>query len=160
MICLSVWDIPKGLKFASFYLGGVTGMASPILYSWINSTLRTSTAERGLVISSMMTAGYCTYIWVPLFTFPTVEAPRFPHGYPPSVVFNFALWAIIMFGIWFMARRRKLALARGEAPSTPVSETSSQEKLDQDQAGGGFSEAEVGAGVSAEEAVVRGRLAV
>ena len=33
MICLSVWDIPKGLKFASFYLGGVTGMASPILVS-------------------------------------------------------------------------------------------------------------------------------
>ena len=117
----------------------------------------------------MMTAGYCTYIWVPLFTFPTVEAPRFPHGYPPSVVFNFALWAIIMFGIWFMARRRMLAAARGEdelsGTSTPVSETSSREKLGGGEAEGGaekegFSEGEVGAGVSAAEAVVRGRVAV
>jgi hypothetical protein len=61
-----VWDIPNGLKFTAFYFGGLSGCASPLLYSWINSTLRYSTAERGLIISSMMTFGYCTYIWVSL----------------------------------------------------------------------------------------------
>jgi hypothetical protein len=32
----------------------MTAMNSPILYSWINSSLRDSPAERGLIISSMM----------------------------------------------------------------------------------------------------------
>ncbi|ORX36124.1 major facilitator superfamily domain-containing protein [Kockovaella imperatae] len=127
-ICLSIWTIPVSLKFVAFYLGGITGMSSPILYSWINSTLRHSTAERGLIISSMMTFGYSTYIWVPLFTFPTVEAPRFPHGYPASVVFNFALWASVMGGIWYM--RREPEITDVEQSSETSSPDSVSEKTD------------------------------
>lgn len=52
----------------------------------------------------MMTFGFCSQIWVPLFTFPTVQAPRFPHGYPAVVVFEVAMWSILMFGVWYMAR--------------------------------------------------------
>ncbi|WVQ79401.1 hypothetical protein IAT38_001498 [Cryptococcus sp. DSM 104549] len=103
-VLLTVWDIPKALKFIAFYLGGASGMGSPILYSWINSTIRDSTAERGFIISSMMTAGYCTYIWIPIFTFPTVESPRFPKGYSSSIAFSVGLWGIVWGGmIW--ARR-------------------------------------------------------
>jgi hypothetical protein len=76
--------IHLGLKFAAFYFGGFSGMASPILYSWVNRTLADNYGERGLIISSMMTFGFCTQIWIPLFTFPTVQAPRFPNGYPVS----------------------------------------------------------------------------
>jgi ACS family pantothenate transporter-like MFS transporter len=54
----------------------------------------------------MMTFGFCSQIWVPLFTFPTVQAPRFPHGYPAVVVFEVAMWSILMFGVWYMARRK------------------------------------------------------
>lgn len=57
-------------------------MASPILYSWVNHILAENYGERGLIISPMMTFGLCAQIWVPLFTFPTVQAPRFPSGYP------------------------------------------------------------------------------
>lgn len=82
VIVLSIWNVPDILKFIAFYFGGFSGMASPILYSWVNRTLADNYAERGLVISSMMTAGFSSQIWVPLFTFPTVQAPRFPNGYP------------------------------------------------------------------------------
>lgn len=30
-IFLSIWNVPDALKFVSFYLGGMSGMASPIL---------------------------------------------------------------------------------------------------------------------------------
>jgi hypothetical protein len=91
IICLTVWYIPDPLKFLAFYLGGFSGvsrpqsskcetvgganvkMASPILYSFVNTQLKESYGERGLVISSMMTLGFCSQIWVPLFTFPTVQ---------------------------------------------------------------------------------------
>ncbi|RYP74061.1 hypothetical protein DL771_003250 [Monosporascus sp. 5C6A] len=102
--CLSLRD---ALKFLAFYFGGFSGMASPILYSWVNSTLKENYGERGLIISSMMTFGYCTQIWVPLFTFPTVQAPEFRNGYPASTVFEFTMWAILMFGVGFMARWKR-----------------------------------------------------
>ncbi|KAG9500689.1 hypothetical protein J7337_006368 [Fusarium musae] len=103
-IVLSIWTVPDGLKFVAFYFGGFSGMASPILYSWVNSTLRENYGERGLIISSMMTLGFCNQIWIPLFTFPTVEAPRFPNGYPAATVFEFTMWAILMGGVWYMKR--------------------------------------------------------
>ncbi|GKU07912.1 pantothenate transporter liz1 [Fusarium langsethiae] len=103
-IVLSIWTVPDGLKFVAFYFGGFSGMASPILYSWVNSTLKENYGERGLIISSMMTLGFCNQIWIPLFTFPTVEAPEFPHGYPAATVFEFTMWAILMGGVWYMNR--------------------------------------------------------
>ena len=63
---------------------------------------------------------------VPLFTFPTVEAPRFAKGYPASVVFVFALWASVMFGIWFMSRRQSDAL--GANLESQGSESGSDER--------------------------------
>ena len=104
LIVLSIWNVPDGLKFCAFYFGGFSGMASPILYSFVNTQLKESYGERGLVISSMMTLGFCSQIWVPLFTYPTVQAPQFPHGYPASTVFEFAMSAILMFGVWYMPR--------------------------------------------------------
>lgn len=104
MICLSIWDIPNELRFFCFYLGGFSGMASPILYSFVNTRLSDSYGERGLVISSMMTIGFAMQIWIPLFTFPTIQAPKFPHGYPAALVFEVAMWGIFMAGVWYMAR--------------------------------------------------------
>lgn len=104
IIVLAVWDVPDIPKFVAFYFGGFSGMASPILYSWVNRTLANNYGERGLIISSMMTFGFCTQIWVPLFTFPTVEAPGFPNGYPAASVFEFVMWATLMTGVWYMKR--------------------------------------------------------
>lgn len=78
-----------------------------------------------------MTFGYSTYIWVgasdrstlirqiPLFTFPTVESPRFPKGYPASIAFDIGLYSIVMFGFWFMARKAR-RLQAVEAALTSV----------------------------------------
>lgn len=108
IIVLTVWNVPDPLKFLAFYLGGFSGMASPILYSWVNYTLKENYGERGLVISSMMTFGFTMQIWIPLFTFPTVEAPEFRKGYPASVVFEFLMWGILMFGASYMKRWKGL----------------------------------------------------
>lgn len=136
IIVLAVWNVPDGLKFAAFYFGGFSGMASPILYSWVNSVLADNYGERGLIISSMMTFGFCTQIWVPLFTFPTVQAPRFPNGYPAAAVFEFCMWAILMFGYWFMRRWKAKHIDEETLPVGEIDEVSSAE-LEQDGARSG-----------------------
>lgn len=127
IIVLAVWDVPDILKFCAFYFGGFSGMASPILYSWVNSVLADNYGERGLIISSMMTFGFCTQIWVPLFTFPTVQAPRFPNGYPAAAVFEFCMWAMLMFGYWFMKRWKAKHTDEETLPAGDVDEISSVE---------------------------------
>jgi len=84
-------------------------------------------ADRGVVISSMMTFGFCSQIWVPLFTFPTVQAPRFPHGYPAVVVFEVAMWSILMFGVWYMARWKLRNPDVESITTTATDQTSSQD---------------------------------
>ncbi|KAF0331294.1 vitamin H transporter [Colletotrichum asianum] len=133
-IVLSIWNVPDILKFCAFYFGGFSGMASPILYSWLNFTLKENYGERGLIISSMMTLGFCNQIWIPLFTFPTVEAPRYPHGYPAATVFEVAMWAFLMFGTWYMKRWKlkhpdlEMRLASEEASQDAAGVTSDSDR--------------------------------
>ncbi|KAF4472886.1 Pantothenate transporter liz [Fusarium albosuccineum] len=49
-ICMIVWDIPKGLKFFAWYLFGVSGCASPILYSTVNTIVKDDSEERALIM--------------------------------------------------------------------------------------------------------------
>ncbi|KKY35124.1 putative pantothenate transporter [Diaporthe ampelina] len=70
-ICMIIWNIPKPLKFFAWYLFGVSGCASPILYSTVNSIVRDDSEERAIIMGSMMTFGYSFQIWVPLLIFPT-----------------------------------------------------------------------------------------
>jgi ACS family pantothenate transporter-like MFS transporter len=86
-------------------------------------------ADVSVVISSMMTFGFCSQIWVPLFTFPTVQAPRFPHGYPAVVVFEVAMWSILMFGVWYMARWKLRNPDVESITPTPMDRSSSQSEV-------------------------------
>lgn len=50
---LTAWDVPDGAKFFAFYISGLSGMTSPILYSWVNTVLKGDLEQRALVIGSM-----------------------------------------------------------------------------------------------------------
>jgi len=91
-ICLTIWNIPKPLKFVAWYLFGLSGCSSPILYSTANTYMKGDAEERALVISTMMTVGYSCAIWVPLFLYKTTDAPQWKVGWPASLGFVAGLW--------------------------------------------------------------------
>lgn len=124
-IILTIWNVPDALKFVAFYVGGLTGLLSPVLYSWLNTKLRHDPEARALTISSMMTFGYTSYSVIPIFTFPTIEAPRFPKGYPTSIGFALALWALFGFAYWYIGRKKgrvgdEEVESRPSTPETPI----------------------------------------
>lgn len=101
-LCMIIWNIPTALKFVAWYLLGVPGCASPILYSTVNTIVKDDSEERALILGSMMTFGYSFNIWVPLLAFPTAGpdgAPRWRKGWPISFVFYFLLWVGFMASI-------------------------------------------------------------
>ncbi|CAK7214554.1 hypothetical protein SCUCBS95973_002186 [Sporothrix curviconia] len=109
-ICMIIWNIPTGLKFFAWYLYGVYGCASPILYSAVNTIVRDDSEERALILGSMMTIGYSFNIWVPLLVFPTAGpngAPQWRHGWPFILVFFVLLWLGFCTGIVLHKRDQK-----------------------------------------------------
>lgn len=64
-ICMTIWRIPTGLKFFAWYLLGLTGCASPILYSTVNTIIKNDAEERALVIVSILlrTSWGFTYLY-------------------------------------------------------------------------------------------------
>ncbi|KAJ5646662.1 MFS general substrate transporter [Penicillium lividum] len=95
-LCMIIWNIPTGLKFTAWYIFGLSGCLSPILYSTVNTIVKDDSEERALILGSMMTFGYSFQIWVPLLAFPTsgkYGAPRWKKGWPVAFVFYFFLWA-------------------------------------------------------------------
>ena len=91
----------------------------------------------------MMTFSFCTQIWVPLFKFPTAQAPRFPNGYPAAAVFEFAMWAILMSGTFCMKRWKaknadlEPTLSTGDADEASRTELESETvRVDTDKPGG------------------------
>ena len=123
-ICMIVWDIPTGLKFFAWYLYGVAGCASPILYSAVNTIVRDDSEERALILGSMMTFGYSFNIWVPLLVFPTAGyygAPRWRRGWPFILAFFFLLWSGFVTSVWLHRRdQRRKALAESESEGEAV----------------------------------------
>ncbi|KAK6953294.1 hypothetical protein Daesc_005595 [Daldinia eschscholtzii] len=106
-ICMIIWDIPKPLKFVAWYLFGVSGCLSPVLYSTVNTVVKGDSEERALILGAMMTFGYSFNIWVPLLLFPTAGpngAPRWRIGWPVALTFHVLLWTGFIVAILFTKR--------------------------------------------------------
>lgn len=131
-ICMIIWNIPTGLKFFCWYLYGVAGCASPILYSAVNTIVRDDSEERALILGSMMTVGYSFNIWVPLLVFPTAGpngAPRWRKGWPFILVFFVLLWAGFVTSILLHKRdQKRKAVHAGGGP--PIDGTDSEGEVE------------------------------
>ncbi|KAJ5894572.1 MFS general substrate transporter [Penicillium taxi] len=86
-ICLSVWNIPDGLRFFCYFITGIGGPISPIFNSWANDVCRNDAEERAVVLASMNTIGYSFLAWVPLLIWPTTLAPKYRVGFITNNVF-------------------------------------------------------------------------
>lgn len=52
-ICLVVWNIPLGLKLASYVFAGMDGPLSPICYSWANILTSGDAQVRAFTLAAM-----------------------------------------------------------------------------------------------------------
>ncbi|KAF3354638.1 Chaperone protein hchA [Verticillium dahliae VDG1] len=84
-LSLTVWSIPDGLKWASFFLVGFAGGISGLTFAWAHEICKDDNEERALVTASMNEMAYVVQAWLPLLIWQQVEAPRYPKGYSTMV---------------------------------------------------------------------------
>ena len=92
-ICLTVWNIPDGLKWACFLMHGFGGGISGLLFAWAHEICAGDNEERALVTASMNEFAYVIQAWLPLLIWQQVEAPSYPKGYPTMIGVAVALIA-------------------------------------------------------------------
>ena len=103
-ILLSVWDIPFGAKYFAWFLTFAPVGTGALLFAWGNELCGNSAEERAILLGWLNTMGYVFYAFVPLYAYPTGQAPYFKYGYK----INAALWAVYLLGmpviLWFTIR--------------------------------------------------------
>jgi hypothetical protein len=80
---------------------------SPVIYSHANLVCAGDAEERAFVISSMLATGTAFNAWVPLFIWPTVEAPRLFKGYTFITVLQPMYFAFSVFVFIYSKRKMK-----------------------------------------------------
>ncbi|CAO2653792.1 Nn.00g032030.m01.CDS01 [Neocucurbitaria sp. VM-36] len=80
-LCLAIWTIPSGLKWTAFFLQRASVPYGPLSMSWANEICSADAEERAIVIGIMNSMGYAFNAWVPLLTYPQVDAPNFRKGF-------------------------------------------------------------------------------
>lgn len=85
-LLLAIWNIPTGLKWFAFLLQKASVPYGPLSMSWANEICGGDAEERAIVIGIMNTLGYAFNAWVPLLTYPQLDAPTFRKGFVFSTV--------------------------------------------------------------------------
>jgi ACS family pantothenate transporter-like MFS transporter len=119
-LCLAIWSIPTGLKWFAFFLQKASVPYGPLSMSWANEICGADAEERAIVIGVMNSMGYAFNAFVPILTYPQVDAPKFRKGFIYSVC-AFLAQGIITGMIAYMqkrdAKKREKAI-RGDEEGT------------------------------------------
>ncbi|KAH7175305.1 major facilitator superfamily transporter [Dactylonectria macrodidyma] len=121
LIIKTIWDVPEPALWFAFATSYSSPAMSSVLHGWVNSLLKYSPAERAFTLVMINAISQSTTAWTPLLTFPTVEAPRYPKGYPFCL--TSAALLILSCHVLNFHLKRKAKLAKAQeidpVPSSP-----------------------------------------
>ncbi|KAF8850499.1 pantothenate transporter [Acephala macrosclerotiorum] len=104
-VMLAIWDVPVGLKYFAFFLGGTADAITAIIYAWANEIC--AGEERALITRSMNTAGNTFGAWLPVWK--TVDAPRYLIGYNWTIALDVCMLGMLFVLRHFWNREKNLA---------------------------------------------------
>lgn len=112
-LCLAIWSIPAGLKWFAFLASRVAVAYGPLSMSWANEICGADAEERAVVLGVMNAAGYAFNAWLPLLTYPTVDAPSFRKGFTYSTV-AYVAEGLMTTIVWLLATRERRQKQKAE----------------------------------------------
>ena len=96
-ICLAVWDIPRGLQFAAYYLSYFSAGIPGIYFSWFADLIPDDHEMRGFMIAFSNIFSYVNVIWFTDVFWGTSDSPQFHKGFIASACWGSALIVLSIF---------------------------------------------------------------
>ncbi|OAP54783.1 hypothetical protein AYL99_11231 [Fonsecaea erecta] len=87
-VLLSVWHIPKGALMFANYLAFVGAAAQPIIIAWGHELNGADPNLRQLLVATGNMFTYTFSTFLPLYVFPTYDAPHYKYGYQILILFG------------------------------------------------------------------------
>jgi ACS family pantothenate transporter-like MFS transporter len=115
-IVLAIWSVPRGLKFAAFYLSYCSAGVPGIWYSWYPELIAHDHEMRGFVIASSNMFSYIHQIWWTDAVWRTQDAPRFKDGFTGAAAAGGALALCCLLVRWLEVRDGKRRLREVVGP--------------------------------------------
>ncbi|CCH42589.1 Pantothenate transporter [Wickerhamomyces ciferrii] len=109
-LIMTIYNVPVPAVFFAFYIAGLIGAGSPVLFSTINRVLRHDQEQKAIVMAFTMSSAMFVYTWAPLGLFPTAEkegdreAPRWKIGYPAALAFSLLMGILFILSDFLEAR--------------------------------------------------------
>lgn len=103
-LLLAIWAIPSGLKWFSYFMSRAAVPYGPLSMSWANEICGADAEERAIVLGIMNASGYAFNAWLPLLTYPVLDAPRFKKGFIYTTC-AFVAQFLITWTVWWLWRR-------------------------------------------------------
>lgn len=120
LLILTIWDVPESAKWFAFSTSYACNALSSVFYGWVNTLLRDSPAERSFTLVFINALAQSSTAWTPLLVFPTVQAPRFPRGYPFAFACAVSL-IVATWGLhWYLKRNRYVAARMCQVPAADI----------------------------------------
>ncbi|KAF2816704.1 MFS general substrate transporter [Mytilinidion resinicola] len=123
-ICLAIWDIPLGLRIASYLFAGCDGPLSPMFMAWANILCGNDKQVRAMTIAVMNSFGNALTTIIQQFLYPVTDAPKYKKGFPASLAFICGMAGWVFVVRYFELR----TLKRKELDGEEVGEIDSQGK--------------------------------
>ncbi|KAH6721018.1 major facilitator superfamily domain-containing protein [Leptodontidium sp. 2 PMI_412] len=103
-ICLRVWNIPLGMKFAAWFLMGFNSCMTPMIFPFIHLIMKDDNEARAFTTGAMMTIGWAFFSWYNVVVFPVTESPRFARGFTASICLITIYMSLFIVGYIFWQR--------------------------------------------------------
>jgi hypothetical protein len=85
LIILVIWKVPEAALWFAFSTIYASYAMSSVFHGWVNTQLRAAPAQRAFTLVLINAISQSSTAWTPLLVYPTVEAPRYPKGFPFSL---------------------------------------------------------------------------
>jgi ACS family pantothenate transporter-like MFS transporter len=113
-LCLAIWNIPTTLHWFAYFISRAAVPYGPLSMSWANEICGADAEERAVVLGVMNASGYAVNAWLPLLTYPVVEAPRFKRGFCFSVGAFGVQFFVTGLVAWLWRWEKRGAVVKGE----------------------------------------------
>ncbi|KAK9326610.1 major facilitator superfamily domain-containing protein [Lipomyces starkeyi] len=101
---LLAWNVSEGGRLFAYFIGGVASNMGTFQMAWASDVVKDDPEARSLITASMNCIGQIFLAWVPIFTFPVPDAPRFTTGNAFSLGTSI-LHILLVILIFFLERR-------------------------------------------------------
>ncbi len=107
MALLSVWYLPRTALMFAFLIAFACDGGTSLSITWLQESMQEDHELRGIMLGVTNTISNAFGSWMPLYLFPTTDAPHYKYGY--QVTDGFYGAAFISTTIWVYMLRRQVA---------------------------------------------------